>query len=117
MAWRQQLRDVAVCMEATIQASDDRARQEVAERFGEASKWVFMGSGPSYTTALFIAAKLVEAVGANAEHKISKNGAHIQFFNHQEPAPTCVIVPPGRSVDRVLELLPYVEEVHLHRRQ
>ena len=110
MAWRQQLRDVAVCMEATIQASDDRARQ-VAERFGEAENWVFMGSGPSYATALFIAAKLVESCGANAWAQDIEEWAHIQFFNRQEHTPTCVIVPPGRSVDRVLELLPYVKGI------
>ena len=110
MAWRQQLRDVAVCMEATIQASDDRARQ-VAERFGAAENWVFMGSGPSYATALFIAAKLVESCGANAWAQDIEEWAHIQFFNRQEHTPTCVIVPPGRSVDRVLELLPYVKGI------
>jgi glucosamine--fructose-6-phosphate aminotransferase (isomerizing) len=109
-AWRQQLRDVAACMEATIQASDDRARQ-VAERFGEAEHWVFMGSGPSYATALFIAAKLVESCGANAWAQDIEEWAHIQFFNRQEHTPTCVIVPPGRSVDRALELLPYVKGI------
>jgi glucosamine--fructose-6-phosphate aminotransferase (isomerizing) len=109
-AWRQQLRDVAACMEATIQASDDRARQ-VAERFGEAEHWVFMGSGPSYATALFIAAKLVESCGANAWAQDIEEWAHIQFFNRQEQTPTCVIVPPGRSVDRALELLPYVKGI------
>jgi glucosamine--fructose-6-phosphate aminotransferase (isomerizing) len=110
MAWRQQLRDVAACMEAAIQASDDRARQ-VAERFGEMENWVFMGSGPSYATALFIAAKLVESCGANAWAQDIEEWAHIQFFNRQEHTPTCVIVPPGRSVDRVLELLPYVKGI------
>jgi glucosamine--fructose-6-phosphate aminotransferase (isomerizing) len=109
-AWRQQLRAVAACMEATIQASDDRARQ-VAERFREADNWVFMGSGPSYATALFSAAKLVESCGANAWAQDIEEWAHIQFFNRQEHTPTCVIVPPGRSVDRALELLPYVKGI------
>jgi glucosamine--fructose-6-phosphate aminotransferase (isomerizing) len=97
-------------MEATIQASDDRARQ-VAERFREADNWVFMGSGPSYATALFSAAKLVESCGANAWAQDIEEWAHIQFFNRQEHTPTCVIVPPGRSVDRALELLPYVKGI------
>src|SRR5437870_11847391 len=56
-AWRQQLRDVAACMQATIQATDDRTRQ-VAERLGEAEQSAIMGAGPSYATALFSAAKL-----------------------------------------------------------
>jgi glucosamine--fructose-6-phosphate aminotransferase (isomerizing) len=108
MAWRQQLRDMAACMQATIQATDARAKQ-VAERWGEAEDWVFMGSGPSYATALFIAAKLVESCGANAWGQDIEEWAHIQFFNRQEHTPTCVIIPPGRSVDRALELLPYVK--------
>jgi len=109
-AWRQQLRDVAAFMAATIQTTDDRAKQ-VAERFGEAENWVFMGSGPSYATALFIAAKLVESCGANAWGQDIEEWAHIQFFNRQEHTPTCVIIPPGRSVDRALELLPYVKGI------
>jgi glutamine---fructose-6-phosphate transaminase (isomerizing) len=109
-AWRQQLRDMAAGMEATIQATDDRVKQ-VAERLGEAENWVFMGSGPSYATALFIAAKLVESCGANAWGQDIEEWAHIQFFNRQEHTPTCVIIPPGRSVDRALELLPYIKGI------
>src|SRR5438093_4175612 len=109
-AWRQQLRDIAAVMEATIQATDDRAKQ-VAERLGEAENWVFMGSGPSYATSLFIAAKLVESCGANAWGQDIEEWAHIQFFNRQEQTPTCVIMPPGRSVGRALELLPYVKGI------
>jgi glucosamine--fructose-6-phosphate aminotransferase (isomerizing) len=97
-------------MAATIQTTDDRAKQ-VAERFGEAENWVFMGSGPSYATALFIAAKLGESCGANAWGQDIEEWAHIQFFNRQEHTPTCVIIPPGRSVDRAMELLPYVKGI------
>jgi glutamine---fructose-6-phosphate transaminase (isomerizing) len=109
-AWRQQLRDMAAGMEATIRVTDDRVKQ-VAERLGEAENWVFMGSGPSYATALFIAAKLVESCGANAWGQDIEEWAHIQFFNRQEHTPTCVIIPPGRSVDRALELLPYIKGI------
>jgi glucosamine--fructose-6-phosphate aminotransferase (isomerizing) len=70
-----------------------------------------MGSGPSYATALFIAAKLVESCGANAWGQDIEEWAHIQFFNRQEHTPTCVIIPPGRSVDRAMELLPYVKGI------
>jgi glucosamine--fructose-6-phosphate aminotransferase (isomerizing) len=99
---------MAACMEATIQATDGLARQ-VAERLGQVEEWVFLGSGPSYATALFIAAKLVESCGANAWGQDLEEWGHIQFFNRQEHTPTCLIVPPGRSVDRALELLPYVK--------
>lgn len=109
-AWRQQLRDLATCMEATLQATNALARQ-VAERLGDTADWVFLGSGPSYATALFSAAKLVESCGANAWGQDIEEWAHIQFFNRQEHTPTCVIMPPGRSVARALELLPYIKGI------
>jgi glucosamine--fructose-6-phosphate aminotransferase (isomerizing) len=112
-AWRQQLRDTAACMEATLQATDALARQ-VAQHLGEAEEWVFLGSGPSYATALFSAAKLVESCGANAWGQDIEEWAHIQYFNRQEHTPTCVIMPPGRSVDRALELLPYIKGIGRH---
>ncbi|MBM3224510.1 MAG: SIS domain-containing protein [Candidatus Tectomicrobia bacterium] len=108
--WRQRLRAVASCMEATIKATDE-VTQQLAERFKTADHWVFMGSGPSYATAMFIAAKLVESCGANAWGQDIEEWAHIQFFNQQEQTPTWMIMPPGRSIDRALELLPYVKGI------
>jgi glucosamine--fructose-6-phosphate aminotransferase (isomerizing) len=53
----------------------------------------------------------VESCGANAWGQDIEEWAHIQFFNRQEHTPTCVIIPPGRSVDRALELLPYIKGI------
>ena len=108
--WRRRLLDLADCMAATIEAVDAPAR-ETAERFSDHEDWVFLGSGPHYATALFSAAKLVESCGANAWGQDIEEWGHIQFFNRQEPTPTCLIVPPGRSLDRALELLPHVKAV------
>jgi glucosamine--fructose-6-phosphate aminotransferase (isomerizing) len=112
-AWRQRLRDVAACMEATIQANEACA-QQIAARLGETEEWVFIGAGPSYATALFCAAKLVESCGANAWAQELEEWGHIQFFNRQEQMPTCLLMPSGRSVDRALELLPYVKGIGRH---
>ena len=108
--WRQRLVDVADCMAAAIEAADAPAR-EAAERFSDHEDWVFLGSGPHYATALFSAAKLVESCGANAWGQDIEEWGHIQFFNRQEQTPTCLIVPPGRSLDRAMELLPHVKAV------
>ena len=108
--WRRQLVEVADCMAATIEAVDAPAR-EAAKRLGDHEDWVFLGSGPNYATALFSAAKLVESCGANAWGQDIEEWGHIQFFNSREPTPTCLIVPPGRSLDRALELLPHVKAV------
>lgn len=109
-AWRQQLRQVASSIEATIEANDAVIRQ-LAETLREQENWVFVGSGPSYATALFSAAKLVESCGANAWAQDLEEWAHIQFFNRQERTPTCFIMPPGPSVQRAQELLPHVKAV------
>ncbi len=109
-AWRRQLRDVADSMEATI-AAHDAAMRQLAETLRDQEHWVFVGAGPSYATALFSAAKLVESCGANAWAQDLEEWAHIQFFNRHERTPTCLIVPPGPSVERAQELLPYVKEI------
>ncbi len=109
-AWRQQLRDVAASMETAIEANDAVIKQ-LAEDLREQDHWIFVGSGPSYATALFSAAKLVESCGANAWAQDIEEWAHIQFFNRQERTPTCVIAPPGPSVERACELLPYITDV------
>lgn len=112
-AWRQRLRDVAACMESTIQANEI-CTQQIAAHLRQAEEWVFVGAGPSYATALFCAAKLVESCGANAWAQELEEWGHIQFFNRQEQMPTCLLMPPGRSVDRALELLPYVKGIGRH---
>ena len=100
-------------MDAAIQAADGPARR-AAELLGGADDWVFLGSGPSYATALFSAAKLVESCGANAWGQDIEEWAHIQYFNAQERTPTCLIAPPGRSLDRALELFPHLKSVGRH---
>ncbi len=109
-SWRRQLREVAGSIEATIEAHDTPIR-ELADTLREQEHWVFVGAGPSYASALFSAAKLVESCGANAWAQDLEEWAHIQFFNRQERTPTCLIIPPGPSVARAQELLPYVKEI------
>ena len=111
--WRQRLREVASCMEATIQANDALTRH-LAESLHDESDWLFIGTGPSYATALFCAAKMVESCGVHAWAQELEEWGHIQFFNRHETTPTCLILPPGRSVDRALELLPYIKGIGRH---
>ena len=108
--WRQRLRHVATSMEETI-ATNDAAVRSLVDRWRDQQDWVFVGAGPSYATALFCAAKLVESCGVHAWAQELEEWGHIQFFNRQVQTPTCLIVPPGRSVDRALELLPYVKGI------
>ena len=108
--WRQRLRGVAACMEATIHANDTAVKTLVGQ-VGDEEDWVFVGSGPNYATALFCAAKLVESCGVHAWAQELEEWGHIQFFNRREQTPTCILMPPGRCVDRALELLPYMKGI------
>lgn len=108
--WRQRLRGVAACMEATIQANDIAVKALVGQ-LGDEDDWVFVGSGPNYATALFCAAKLVESCGVHAWAQELEEWGHIQFFNRREQTPTCVLMPAGRCIDRALELLPYMKSI------
>jgi glucosamine--fructose-6-phosphate aminotransferase (isomerizing) len=97
-------------MEETI-ATNDALIRSLAEHWRDEQDWVFVGAGPSYATALFSAAKLVESCGVHAWAQDLEEWSHIQFFNRPVQTPTCVILPPGRSVDRALELLPYMKGI------
>jgi glucosamine--fructose-6-phosphate aminotransferase (isomerizing) len=108
--WRGRLHEVAASMEETISANDALIHSLV-DRWRNHEDWVFVGAGPSYATALFSAAKLVESCGVHAWAQELEEWGHIQFFNRQAQTPTCLIMPPGRSTDRALELLPYVKGI------
>ena len=80
--WRQRLRDVAACMDATIQAND-AAVKHLADTRRDDPNWAFVGAGPSYATVLFCAAKLVESCDVQAWAQGLEGWSHIQFFNRR----------------------------------
>ena len=58
---------------------------------------VMVGSGPSYGTALFSAAKVVEAAGLLALGQDLEEWWHVERFAYPVAMPVFVIAPPGRS--------------------
>ncbi len=71
--------------------------QQVAEAVAAAPTLVMLGSGPSYGTALFGAAKLVEAAGVFAMGQDLEEWWHVERFAYPVDMPVFVIAPPGRS--------------------
>jgi glutamine---fructose-6-phosphate transaminase (isomerizing) len=63
-----------------------------------------IGSGPSYGTALFAAAKVVEGAGVFAAGQDLEEWYHVERFAHPLDMPVFVIAPPGRSRWRALEV-------------
>lgn len=100
---RGELRGVYDVMAATIAANREIAAQ-LADEYADAPEFVFVGHGPNYGSALFSAAKIIEASGASAWGQDTEEWAHLQYFCKHGPTPTFVIAPPGPGYSRALEL-------------
>jgi glucosamine--fructose-6-phosphate aminotransferase (isomerizing) len=102
---RRQLKGTADQIEATIAAIKDPVRK-LAEASAAHHNFVFVADGPNYATALFSAAKFLEATGRNAIGQDTEEWAHLQYFINDDPAtPTFLISPGGRGHARAAELL------------
>ncbi|MCB9418250.1 MAG: SIS domain-containing protein [Ardenticatenaceae bacterium] len=100
---RHELADMADLMEQTIAASDPAARR-LAQDWLNADQFVFCGAGPNYGTALFSAAKVLEASGDTAVAQDTEEWAHLQYFARQIATPTIIISAGGQDESRALEI-------------
>lgn len=107
---RAELRGVYEVMAATIAASDGLAAQ-LADEYAAVPEFVFTGHGPNYGSALFSAAKIIEASGASAWGQDTEEWAHLQYFCKHSPTPTFVIAPPGSGYSRSLELVHIMKRI------
>ena len=104
-ALRRELKATADAMEATIERVNDRSRQ-LAEAVAEQNNFVFVGDGPNYATAIFGAAKLLEAAGRHAMGQETEEWHHLQYFvNADKATPTFMISPGGRGHSRMAEIV------------
>ncbi|MCA1667250.1 MAG: SIS domain-containing protein [Thermomicrobia bacterium] len=110
---RAELMGTADTIEATIAASA-QAALAIGTEMGADPNFVFVGSGPNYATALFGAAKMVEAAGKHVIGQEMEEWAHLQYFSKEAATPTVLIAPPGESHDRAAELVQVMR--HLGRR-
>jgi glucosamine--fructose-6-phosphate aminotransferase (isomerizing) len=100
---RAELAAVSEQLAATIAACDPVAAQ-TAHDWQTADHFVFCGSGPNYGTALFSAAKLLEASGDAAVGQDMEEWAHLQYFGRQTDTPTILITAGDRDSDRANEI-------------
>jgi glutamine---fructose-6-phosphate transaminase (isomerizing) len=108
MALKQALRSAGDILETSLDGTD-RLAQTLAEQWRDVAQFLIIGGGPNYASALFSAAKLVEACGVNAVGQDLEEWAHIQFFLRVPHLPTFLIAPPGRCFDRALELVGMIQ--------
>jgi glutamine---fructose-6-phosphate transaminase (isomerizing) len=93
---RQELGALADIVDATTQAIKGPCR-EVADLIADTPAMAMVGSGPSYGTALFSAAKIIEAAGIFALGQDLEEWWHVERFAYPVEMPVFVIAPPGRS--------------------
>jgi glucosamine--fructose-6-phosphate aminotransferase (isomerizing) len=93
---RQELVALADAVDATTNAIKERCR-EAADMIADSPTMIMVGSGPSYGTALFSAAKVIEAAGVFAMGQDLEEWWHVERFAYPVDMPVFVIAPPGRS--------------------
>ncbi|HAJ05400.1 MAG TPA: hypothetical protein DCL76_02465 [Chloroflexi bacterium] len=102
---RKSIVDIGDVVEATIEKCRDKVLEAV-KATSDRKNFVFVGDGPNYSTALFGAAKLLEAAGSHAMGQDTEEWAHLQYFaNADTDTPTFVISPGGRGHNRAAEIL------------
>lgn len=86
---------------------------EILPRLADADRVFYLGAGPSYGTALFGAAKLLEEVPLCTIPQHLEEWAHEQYFltmMEGSRSRVVVIAPPGASAGRAAEILRSIRE-------
>lgn len=102
-AMRQELTEMAELVQATIDKAEAPA-QQLAQSWQDSPMMMFLGSGPSYGTAMFSAAKVVEAAGVFAVAQDLEEWAHVERFCYPNDMPVYIVAPPGKSHWRAVEV-------------
>ncbi len=100
---RQEIAATADAVERTIALCEEPTRK-LAEDWKAADEFVFTGGGPNFGTALFSAAKIVEASGDSALGQDTEEWAHLQYFCRAVPTPTFIITAADRDLSRAVEV-------------
>ena len=100
---RQEIEALGDAAQKTI-ADNQSAARALAEEWRDAREFVFVGAGPSYASALFSAAKLLEAAGDPALGQDTEEWAHLQYFGRQADTPTFLISAGARDLSRMGEI-------------
>lgn len=100
---QQELYDSADRMEQTLSESDKLARALV-NRWADATEFVYCGAGPNFGTAMFSAAKMLEASGDSAIGQDMEEWAHLQYFAKANKTPTLLISGGKRDEGRTYEI-------------
>ncbi len=101
---RSEVAALADAAEFALQKNDATARALAAEWVG-ADEFVFCGGGPNFASALFSAAKILEASGDPALGQDMEEWAHLQYFAKKVSTPTFILTAADRDATRAQEIL------------
>lgn len=101
-AARAEIAALADAAEKTSAACDSAARSLV-EAWQDADEFLFVGAGPNFGTALFSAAKMLEAAGDSAAAQDTEEWGHLQYFARAVSTPTLFITAGERDLSRAAE--------------
>ena len=76
-----------------------------ADQVGERVPIVFLGAGPAFGSAMFSAAKAIEAAGVPAWAQDLEEWAHLEYFCEPDSMPTWILMTYGRAKSREQEVL------------
>lgn len=94
--------DLSLAAENTVAACTQLA-SSLAEEWKDAKEFVFVGGGPNYASALFSAAKVLEASGDSAIGQETEEWTHLQYFCCEQNTPTFFITAAQRDYSRAVE--------------
>ena len=109
---RSQILSMADAVEEAIVLSNDAARRLAEELKDEGAEsdgrkmleMHILGGGPNYGTALFTAAKVLEASGDPVLAQDTEEWAHLQYFGRAKATPTFLITAGERDLSRMIEI-------------
>ena len=101
--FRKEIVDMAGMVHETYLASIEPA-EEAAALCKSAPFISYVGSGPSFGSASFSSAKIVEACGVFSVAQDLEEWAHVERFAYPLDFPVVIVAPPGKGYWRALEL-------------
>jgi glutamine---fructose-6-phosphate transaminase (isomerizing) len=79
--------------------------EKIISSWIDARNFFILGSGPSYATAIFTAAKMVEAAGVVAIGLDVEEWAHFYNFSSDATIPIILFAPAGADISRIFEIV------------
>jgi glutamine---fructose-6-phosphate transaminase (isomerizing) len=109
---RKELRALSTSLDGLSEHCEPVIRERI-ERWGDFATADVLGSGPSYGSAAYTAAKLVEAAGVHATAQDAEEFHHLNFFCARPESLPAIVFAPAQAVSarRTRELVGTLEQL------